>query len=436
MGGQAAHAGRAAERGLWPRVGAWTRIAVSGWMLTAPVAGCGPGEGTAALPTVAVQRRPFARVVEADGTLKPQRATPVTVPSDVPWSLRITWVATDGATVKKGDALFRFDDMELQARLVDARADKTVSMAQRQKEELLQRVARDDRMRSTQAAQRDLEMTRAFPRKDPTIFARDQIIEAEIDARHQEAKLEHAQKSERADRELSKNKLGLIDVEAKKADEAIRRVDKGLRALLITAPHDGVFTLRKSPQGETLRVGDTVSRSMQLADVSTVDRMEAEVFVIEAEAAGLAEGRKAEIAIEAQPDRLFAGRVTQIETVAKRRQTRSPTQYFGVTLSLEKTIPELMKPGQRVRARLVLNELTALVVPRPALFDREGRWIVYRKAGPAGWHPVEVKLGPSSAGLATVESGLQEGDVIALREPGKRPDELFTEPRKAKGGRP
>ena len=146
--------------------------------------------------------------------------------------------------------------------------------------------------------------------------------------------------------------------------------------------------------------------------------------------------RKAEIAIEAQPDRLFAGRVTQIETVAKRRQTRSPTQYFGVTLSLEKTIPELMKPGQRVRARLVLNELTALVVPRPALFDRAGRWIVHRKAGPAGWHPVEVKLGPSSAGLATVESGLQEGDVIALREPGKRPDELFTEPRKAKGGRP
>ena len=61
-----------------------------------------------------------------------------------------------------------------------------------------------------------------------------------------------------------------------------------------------------------------------------------------------------------------------IETVAKRLSSRSPTQYFGVTLSLGQTDPTVMKPGQRVQARLFLAELQTLVVPRPALQERKG----------------------------------------------------------------
>lgn len=401
------------------------------------VLACGgkrPDAGSASVPTIEVKRQKFARVVTAEGQLRPVRATPITLPPDVDWSLRITWLAPDGSAVKKGDTVARFDDLEIKSHLADAQSDQAVAAAKRQKEEILLRAASQERQRTTEASQRELTMARSFQRKDSAIFSRDQIIESEIDERYQSAKVDHAHASEAVDRRLGQNKIGLIAVEAQKADEAIRRSERGLRALQITAPHDGIFTVRRNSIGEPTRVGDTAYRGMSVAELSVVEKMEAEVFVLEADAAGLAEGRKAELVIDAQPDRSFACKVKQVETVAKRRQQKSPTQYFGVILTLDQTEPELMKPGQRVRVRLFLHEEEALVVPRPALFDRDGHWVAYRRDAAGLFAPVQVKLGPSTAGLVTVESGLSSGDTVALREPGKAVDELVPAANKASGG--
>jgi hypothetical protein len=97
-----------------------------------------------------------------------------------------------------------------------------------------------------------------------------------------------------------------------------------------------------------------------------------------------------------------------------------------VVLDLDRTDPLRMKPGQTVRARLFLHDASALVVPRPALFDRDGRWIAYRREGPGRFSPVTVKIGASTAGLCTIESGLAENDQVALRDPGRSPADLLT----------
>jgi hypothetical protein len=193
-----------------------------------------------------------------------------------------------------------------------------------------------------------------------------------------------------------------------------------------------VFTLKRNWFGDPMRVGDTVFRAMSVADISLVETMEAELFVLEAEAAGLAKGKKAEVTVEGRTGAAIEGEVKQIETVAKRRQPRSPTQYFGVVLKLARTDPASMKPGQRVRARLFLHDEETLVVPRPALFDREGAWIAYRRDPAGAFVPAPVKLGASTAGLVTITSGLTAGDVVALRDPGKSPSELL----RAGGSRP
>jgi multidrug efflux pump subunit AcrA (membrane-fusion protein) len=94
-----------------------------------------------------------------------------------------------------------------------------------------------------------------------------------------------------------------------------------------------------------------------------------------------------------------------------------------------------MKPGQRVRSTLHLEERkAALAVPRQAVFEREGRTIVYRKKGRqqgGGFEPVEVKLGPSGAGRVVVESGVAAGDRLALIDPTRPADEVEEEEQKS-----
>jgi multidrug efflux pump subunit AcrA (membrane-fusion protein) len=385
---------------------------------------CGAKTPGAEVPTVQVKKVKFARVIEADGTLRPVKATPVAVPSDVPFTLRLTWLAADGSVVKKGDVVARFDDLELKTKLANAEADRTVAAAKKSKEALLLSTATEQRLRTTAAAQRDLEMTKNFAKRDTEIFSRDQIIESEIDQRLQTAKVEHASDARGADKKVTASKLGIIQVEANKAKDAIERSQKGLRSLTIEAPHDGVFTVKRNWWGDPIRVGDTVFRSMSVADVSLVKEMEAELFVLEAEASGLAKGKKAEVMVEGRSGPPMIAEVKTVETVAKRRQPKSPTQYFGVVLKLQSTDVDTMKPGQRVHARLFLHDEEALVVPRPALFDKDGAWVAYRREPAGGFQPAKVVLGASTAGTVTISSGLREGDVIALRDPGKAPGEL------------
>ena len=115
-----------------------------------------PGAGSATVPTIEVKKQKFQRIVTAEGQLRPVRATPVTLPNDVEWSLRITWLAPDGSMVKKGDQVARFDDLEIKSHLADAESDQAVAAAKRRKEEILLEAASQDRQRTTEASQRHL----------------------------------------------------------------------------------------------------------------------------------------------------------------------------------------------------------------------------------------------------------------------------------------
>lgn len=388
---------------------------------------CQAKDPAASVPVVSVKRSKFARVVDADGHLRAVKATNISVPHDVDAPMRIITLAADGTRVKKGDVVARFDDLDLKARLANAEDDQASAAAKREKEAVLVAAGRKDRVRSTGAARRELEMARSFQKKDGEIFSRDQIIESEIDGKLQGARAESAGKAQGADTVIARRKLKLIEVEARKAASDIQRAQQQLGTLQVRAPHDGVLVLKTGWRGQPMRVGDTVYPGQPIAEVPLVEEMEAEVFVLEVEAAGLAKGKKAELILENRPDQVVAAEVKRVETVAKRRQFRSPTQYFGVVLAIPRTDPAAMKPGLRVRARLFLDERDALVVPRPALFDKEGRWVAYRRDG-KGFVAAPVKVGASSAGLVVVESGLKEGEVIALRDPAQSLEDILTTP--------
>ena len=57
-----------------------------------------------------------------------------------------------------------------------------------------------------------------------------------------------------------------------------------------------------------------------------------------------------------------------------------------------------------------------VVAPRQAVFDEADGSYVYVK-GPEGWARKKVDLGLSRFTSVAVRSGLQRGDVIALRRP-------------------
>jgi RND family efflux transporter MFP subunit len=252
---------------------------------------------------------------------------------------------------------------------------------------------------------------------DPEIFSRQEIIRSDIDRSLATKRIETSDTVRGIRQDVAKVDLALLDIERRKAGIAIERASKGLEALEIKAPHDGILVYKRNWRGDITKVGDTVWPGMPVGEIPDLTAMEARIYVLEADAGGLAAGVPATLIVEAHPEKEYAAKIKKVDTLAKRRTGWIPVQYFGTTLALAATDREVMKPGQRVRAVLALDARTdAISVPRNAVFEKDGKKIVYKRSG-AELNPVEVTLGPAAVGRVVVENGLSEGDEIALRDP-------------------
>lgn len=375
------------------------------------------------VPVVTVEKQPFVRRVPAQGNLQAVRATPVSVPMGAPGPFRIGWLAPDGTRVRAGEVVIRFDPSAIEKQLTDAGDDLRQTRLKIGKSEVeslaeLRKLERDAEM-----ARIELENAKQFAKKDEMIYSRGEIIESTIDRELVGRKAEHARKAQSTQKQLSGTEIALLRIEMRKAEAKIEQARRALQALAVAAPHDGVLILKRDWRGETPRVGDTVWNGQPLAEIPDLSTMEAEVFVLEADAGGLSPGKRATVSLESAPGTAHEATIERVDALAKPRLPGSPVQYFAVTLKLRKTDPKVMKPGQRVQAALFLDEREeALLVPRQAVFESQGKRIAYRRKG-TGFEPVEVKLGPATSGRVVVESGLSAGDVLALRDPTRRPEE-------------
>lgn len=392
-------------------------VTLAAGALAVGVAGLGGGEPE--LPTATVERLDLVRWVPAEGVLRAARTTPLVVPREGSGRLRIAWLAPAGSRLAAGDLVVRFDGSELEDELANSEADLAAADERRAKLETRSRSDLANLERDAETARRELEHADRFAAEDEEIFSRVEIIESTLDRELAAERLEHAEEARRRSRRSSRTEREILEIERRRVETELSRARRGLAALEVRAPHAGILVYKRDWRGEPPRVGETVFPGQPLAEIPSLDEMEVEAFVLEADAGGLAAGKPARVRLEAHPGRLYDARIERVDTLAKPRVRASPVQYFAVTLELDRTEPEVMKPGQRVRAELRLAEARgALVVPRQAVFRRDGESVVWVERG-GRFVPVAVELGPAGAGRISVEGPLEPGERVALADPAR-----------------
>jgi HlyD family secretion protein len=382
------------------------------------LATAGPfGKRSQPVPVEPVQRGRFVVRVPAEGNLEAVRATPVSVPVGVPGPFRIGWLAEDGSRVKAGETVIRFDPSDIEKTLLDA-SDALATAKLKTDKERAEGASQIRKLEGDlELARLELEDARKFQKKDALIFSRNDIVESDLDEQLARDRQDHAQGVRRTRERLSGTEVELLGIDIRQADRRIQRARQALAALSVAAPHDGVIVLKRNWRGDPVRVGDSVWNGQPLAEIPDLSNMRAVVYVLEADAGGLAPGKAATVAVESRPGVAIPARIARVDALAKPQRRGSPVQYFAVFLDLARTDPASMKPGQRVQATLRLDERAdALTVPRQAVFEQDGKTRVYIRKG-AAFEPVEVALGPSGMGRVVIEKGLREGDVVALADP-------------------
>lgn len=360
-----------------------------------------------------VKREAFVHQIRAEGVLRAAATQKLMVPAGADQVLRLAWLAADGQPVEAGEVVARFERQPIERQLETGRRDLEKAELEGRRGGSENQAERGDLLTARERAELDLGFSRQFRQEDEQVFSRRAIAESAIDGELAAERSDNAAAALGSQEKLAKTRADLIEIARRKAGLQIDGARKGLEALEVKAPHAGIF-LRGRFGPNRLEPGVELWPGVPIGELPEAGEMQAEVYVLEADAGGLAAGQEAEVRIDAAPDQVYKARIVRLDAAARPRFRGSPVQYFAVTLAFEPGAGARGKLGQQVSARLfVARRDDALVLPRQAVRQVEGKALVeVERNGQLA--TVEVKLGPAAAGRVVIEEGLAAGDRVAL----------------------
>ncbi len=307
----------------------------------------------------------------------------------------------DGDAVKKGDFLLQIDRNRAVAEEAGSAAALAGSLA-----------ARDSARAMLEQARRDAD-------RAGRNYAANILPEAEN--QRAKATLETAQADFHvAERRVEQNRANL---------NASRDT---LSKTTVRAPIDGVVTNLPVKEGEVTVIGTMNNPGTQLMTISDMSTVEAVLMVDETDVPNVRVGQKAILSIEAYPDRVFEGLVTQVENSPIARTdpelqgliTTSDAINFKVRVKLIRP-PERIRPGFSVTAdvitgskpRVLAIPLAAIVVRDSPKGEKTAAGRIKTESGVYALREGKAKFLPVQLGLAgelkvEITGGLAAGQEI------------------------
>jgi RND family efflux transporter MFP subunit len=387
-------------------------VGLAGLMLS----GCFGGS-TDDVETLRIQRSDFEITLRAEGELRAARSTVIRPPAGSHEPRTISWMAPNHSAVKKGQVIARFDTSDVEQDALKTgielnKVDIQAAAKQRELERLLSELGGDIELVDVEKLIAD-----KFTVEDTLAYSRHEIIDATRDkalleyrSGHLEQKKENYNERESAEMDVLEAMRTTQQAEQQEQQQQIEHSE-------VTAPHDGFIVYEKNWWGQPVAVGSSVFPENNIARIPDLNKMEAVLKVLETEAVGLAAGQRAELTIDAFPDRPLSGVVKSISATATPIARDVPVKYFTVVVSLDEANPTWITSEAQVTAEIHINSIpNTIAIPNQAIFqDNAGDWVLVRNG--SGLESKRVNLGVRGPDRSEVLSGLKAGEEIALYPP-------------------
>jgi HlyD family secretion protein len=330
--------------------------------------------------TAKAVRETITDFYEAPGTVRPTKET--RVESRVQGRV-VEVLVTLGDFVKEGDRLVVLDSRELQARL--DRARQAVLSA---------RARRDQARQAVKSAEAGFQRAKAAYERVKTYFKSEAATK---------------QQMEGAEAAFQQAKAGLNQaLEMLKESEAgIKQAEKGALAAGIVQEYTEIRSDAEGQVAERLvEAGDMAFPGKPLLVLQTRGLLRLEALVPEGFIDRIKMGEILKVVVKAVKKSL-SGPVTEIVPAAD-----PATRSFLVKVDLPET--EGLYPGMFGRLRVPVGEISVVWIPEEAL-ERVGQLEMVRVKSGEDWALIYVTTGRTFDGRVEVLSGLDGGEVVALK---------------------
>lgn len=313
-----------------------------------------------------------------------------------------------GSHVKAGQLLLQLEDADAVARAATAQAqianaDASVNAIKQggTREEVLTTQADLTRARADRdAAQRNLDAMRRLQQKGAASAG--EVGDAENRFKTLQAQVELLEKKTAS--RYSSAEVAKVQAQAADARAALAAADVVVGKANIRSPRDGMVYFLPVHEGQFVNGGDLL---VQVADIS---KIQLRAFVDEPDIGKLQAGQGVTVTWDAQPGKLWQGKVTQVPTTVVTRGTRNVGEFTCIVDNAE----EKLLPNVNVNVNIVTAQHeNALTVPREAVHQDEGKKYVYQVVnGELKRRVVDTSL--SNLTRMEITQGLEPNAKVAL----------------------
>ncbi len=358
-----------------------------------------------------VSRGPFVRTMLLTGELVAEEGVSLITPNANIWPVQVRWLAEDGVEVRAGEPVVEFDNSQLTSNLEEFRAG--VVEARNQLASSRAKAANDaaEAAYTLEEVMARLEKAELEANVPPELFAAREFEQRQLD--FHKAQLELAESKQNLESVRGTGQAA-IDIQAEAVASAERRVvraESRIGLLSLVAPRDGIFLRRDNGrEGRPFDAGDNAYPGRAVATMPELDTMMVEAMLYDVDDGRIAPGMAVRAVLDAHPEEVYAGRVRSIDQLAREAGPLSSRRTFRAVVTLDDLDLDHMRPGMSVRLEIDAGtQDDVLSAPRVALDWSSGGARAFRRDG-----PVAVELGACNTERCIVESGLAEGDELAL----------------------
>jgi HlyD family secretion protein len=373
---------------------------------------------------VPVKRGDFVISVFTSGELEAKNSERIQGPTGLRtiglWNVQISELIPEGTMVEAGDWVATLDRTEISNRLKDLETEleklETMHIQTRLDTTMELRNARNELINlrfGLEEARISLEQSSYEP---PATIRQAEITLDKAERSYSQAMHNYELRLEQAKAKMQEVTAGLNQVKRRYANML-----EVLDEFVISAPKSGMVIYRRNWDGSKITVGSQISTwDNTVATLPDFTIMMSKTYVNEVDISKVAVNQKAEVVVDAFPDRRFTGQVTEVANIGEQRPNQD-ARVFEVKIQINE-FDSILRPAMTTKNTIITHvERDVIFVPIEAIHVLDSIPFVFKQAQNRTIRQ-QVETGLRNENQIIITQGLSEGEIVFLSIPGKPED--------------
>jgi HlyD family secretion protein len=328
------------------------------------------------------------------------------------WNFQIVNLVAEGKQVKAGEQLITFEAQRIREDLQRFQNELDQATKELEKTRTQIDLERQELQTKLAAAENNYEKLKLKQTRDLGVESLNKVEEDRL--AFEQARREVEAIKERLDwhKKSSEATYQIIVSKKARAENKVNEIKKGMENFQAKADRDGVVIYKTKWNGDKFRVGENVWMGQMILEIPDLNTIIAEAFVPEVDIGKVKTGQRAEVTIDAFPDKVYSGSIKSVGTLVRPKAWDIPNKILDIQIALDQLDISIMRPAMSVKAKVETSSIeNCLAVPLKAVrTTAEGSMIKVRTD--QGWREQLVKLGESNGAEVVIIEGLKAGDRI------------------------